>query len=89
MIRLMSHQGHSASDALVAGGLAVGARGARAKRRPPLGSPLGEQSRGNQDAIMIRLMSHQGHSASDALVAGGRRAWRASEAQAASRRPPR
>jgi hypothetical protein len=42
--------------------------------------------------IMIKLMSHQGHSASDALVAGGRhawRAWRASEAQAASRRPLR
>jgi hypothetical protein len=54
MIRLMSHQGHSASDALVAGGLAVGARGARAKRRPPLGGPLGEQSRGNHDVIMMQ-----------------------------------
>ena len=29
---------------------------------------------------MIRLMSHHWHSASDALEAVGRRAWRASEA---------
>ena len=31
---------------------------------------------------MIRLMIHQGHSASDSLVAGGRLAWLASEALA-------
>jgi hypothetical protein len=31
---------------------------------------------------MIRLMIHQGHSASDSLVADGRRAWLASEALA-------
>ena len=49
-------------------------------RGPPLGSPLGEQSWRNHDAIMIRLMSNQWHSASDAPVAGGRRSaqvWRA------------
>jgi hypothetical protein len=55
-----------------------------ASRQPP----LGEQSRGNQDAITIRLMSHQGHSASDSLVAGGRLALRASEALAASGAAP-
>ena len=47
---------------------AVGARGARAKRRPPLGGPLGEQSRCNHDAIMIRLMSH--HKPSNMHISG-------------------
>ena len=32
--------------------------------------PLGEQSRRNRDAIMIELMSHQWHSASDSLISG-------------------
>jgi hypothetical protein len=50
---------------------------------------LGEQSGCNRDAIMIELMSNRWHSASDAFVAGGRRAWRASEALTASRQPPR
>ena len=31
----------------------------------------------NHDAIMILLVSHNWHSASEAPVAGGRRAWRA------------
>jgi hypothetical protein len=34
---------------------------------------------------MIRLMSPHWHSASDSLVAGGRRAWLASEALAGGR----
>jgi len=85
----MSHHWHSASYALVAGGRRAWRASEAQAAGPPLGGPLGEQSRGNHDALTIRLMSRQGHSASDKLVAGGWRAWRASEAQAASRQPPR
>ena len=85
MIRLMSHHWHSASDALEVGGRRAWLNCERGvyeawQRGPPLGSPLGEQSQGNHDAIMIRLMGHHWHSASDENEAGGRRAWRASEA---------
>ena len=49
-------------------------------RGPLLDGPLGEHTWRNHDAIMMRLMSHRWHSASDENEAGGRRAWRASEA---------
>jgi hypothetical protein len=41
--------------------------------------PLDEQSRGNRDGITILLMSRHWPSASDVLVAGGRRVWRSRE----------
>jgi hypothetical protein len=90
MVRLMSHHWHSASDALEAGGRrAWRASKACTMREPPLGSPFGEQSQGNHDAIMIRLMFHHWQSASDALDAGGRRKWRAIKRGPPLGRPPR
>ena len=81
----MSHHWFSASDALEAGGRrAWRASEACTMRWPPLGSPLGEHTWRNHDAIMMRLMSHRWHSVgtqplmrSSLLVAGGRRTWRA------------
>ena len=52
--------------------------------------PFGDNSGCNHDAIMIRMMSHQWHSASDELVGGlSRRAWYVSEAWVTPRQSPR
>ena len=83
-IRLMSHQWHSASDELIRGRYAGDRRAQQASEaRAASRQPLGELSRCNHDAITIRLMRHQWHSASDELVS--RRSTRAAGDRSAGR----
>ena len=52
--------------------------------------PFGDNSGCNHDAIMIRMMSHQWHSASDELVGGlSLRAWGRAAPKLARRIRPR
>ena len=63
MIRLVSHQWHSASDERMSGQSARAASERSAGRL--LAAPLGEQQRCNHDAIMIMMMNYRWQSAGD------------------------
>ena len=63
MIRLVSHQWHSASDERISGQSARAASERSAGRL--LAAPLGKQQRCNHDAIMIMMMNYRWQSAGD------------------------